>query len=101
MKAKYLYRLWFPNMGHHGESFDKISDATQREIEKALDGWVMPVIIGIDTSTSKTILKIGQTDVEFDKESTKAFMDWFDSLNFVHFGGTNVELWRNKRDEPA
>ncbi len=99
MKTKYLYRLWFPDLGYHGGCFDKISEATQREIEKAVGSGVIPVSISVDDSTSKTILNVGSSDsVEFDKESTQAFREWFSNLPFVKFGSTSVEVWRNLKE---
>ena len=40
---KYHYRLWFPMVGFHGSSFDKLCEKCQSVIEDALnEGFVIP-----------------------------------------------------------
>jgi hypothetical protein len=99
---KYNYRLYFNSMGYRGTDFNKLSEATQDDIEDKLQSYTVPMSINIDASIQDTIfLKIGSNAVEFDKETVKAFTDWFTALPMTKFGNMNndVELWRDQKED--
>lgn len=99
--SKFLYRLWFPQVGIHGTSFNKICDQCQDKIEEAIeDGFVLPTTVSIDTSMGLDIRFGFQfATVDLCKKCAKTFKEWVDSQEYLHFNNKNVELWRNIKEE--
>ena len=101
MPRQYLYRLWFPKVGYHGSSFDKLCGKCQGKIEEELnDGFVLPTTVGIDTSIGISLkfgFKVGT--VELCKGCQEKIKEFLASADFVSFGSNKpIELWRNKKE---
>ena len=99
--SKFLYRLWIPQAGIHGEVFDKLCEKCQDKIEKVIeDGFVLPTTVSIDTSIGFSIrFGFSFKTVDLCDECARKFREWLDSQDHFHFNDKSIELWRSKKDD--